>query len=87
MNAAPRLIETARPRDPEGIVLVLHGGASRRGSPMVSPAQLSVLRMVPIARRIARAGRGRLAVYRLTRSAAVPRSWPATPRRCAAWSH
>jgi len=46
-------------------VLVLHGGASRAGDPMVSPAQLSVLRMVPVARRVARAGRGRLAVLRL----------------------
>src|SRR4051794_18626083 len=32
---------------------------------MVSPTQLSVLRMVPTARAVARAGRGRLAVYRL----------------------
>ncbi|MHA6783044.1 alpha/beta hydrolase [Pseudonocardia saturnea] len=64
----PRLIEIAHPRDPEGLVLVLHGGASRPGSPMVSPTQLSVLRMVPIARRVARAGRGRLAVFRLLNS-------------------
>ncbi len=35
---------------------------------MVSPTQLSVLRMVPIARRVARAGRGRLAVFRLLNS-------------------
>jgi dienelactone hydrolase len=34
----------------------------------VSPTQLSVLRMVPIARRVARAGRGRLAVFRLLNS-------------------
>lgn len=68
MDATPRLIETAVPRDPEGLVLVLHGGASRRGSPMVSPTQSSVLRMVPIARRVARAGRGRLAVFRLLNS-------------------
>ena len=37
-------------------MLVLHGGASRRAGMMVSPTQLSVLRMIPIARRIARAG-------------------------------
>ena len=54
----------ARPR---GVVLVLHGGAGR-GSRRVSPAQLSVLRMVPVAGRIARAGTGRLAVYRLLNS-------------------
>ena len=63
-----RLIPTRVPADPEGVVLVLHGGGSRADRPAVSPAQLSVLRMVPIARRIARAGRGRLAVYRLLNS-------------------
>ena len=46
-------------------MLVLHGGASRPGRSAVSPAQLSVLRMVPVARRIARAGRGRMAVLRV----------------------
>ncbi|MCW2831032.1 MAG: alpha/beta hydrolase [Aeromicrobium sp.] len=35
---------------------------------MVSPTQLSVLRMIPIAQRIARAGRRRLAVYRVLNS-------------------
>jgi Alpha/beta hydrolase family len=35
---------------------------------MMSPTQLSVLRMVPIARRIARATRGRVAVFRLLNS-------------------
>lgn len=35
---------------------------------MVSPTQMSVLRMIPIARRIAKRGRGRLAVYRLLNS-------------------
>lgn len=68
MDTAARLITTRSPRDPEGLVLVLHGGASRRGAPEVSPTQLSVLRMVPIARRVARAGRGRLAVVRLLNS-------------------
>ncbi len=71
----PRLIETRSVEDPRGIVLVLHGGASRAGRAMVSPAQLSVLRMVPIARRIARAGRGRLAVLRLLNTA---RGWDHT---------
>lgn len=61
----PRLIDVSAPRDPDGLVLVLHGGASRKGSPMVSPAQLSVLRMVPIAHRLVRAGQPRLAVFRL----------------------
>lgn len=49
-------------------MLALHGGAARPGAAAVSPAQLSVLRMVPVARRIARAGRGRLAVHRLLNS-------------------
>jgi dienelactone hydrolase len=35
---------------------------------MVSPTQLSVLRMIPIARRVARVGRGQLAVFRLLNS-------------------
>ena len=68
----PRLIDTRVPSRPEGLVLVLHGGAHRSGRPMVSPTQLSVLRMVPVAGRIARAGRGRLAVLRLLNSA---RGW------------
>jgi dienelactone hydrolase len=57
------------------VVLALHGGASRRDRPDVSPAQLSVLRMIPVARRVARAGRGRLAVHRLLNST---RGWAAT---------
>lgn len=70
-----RLVDARAPRHPEGVVLVLHGGASRPGRPEVSPAQLSVLRMVPIAARIARAGRGRLAVLRVLNSA---RGWDTT---------
>jgi alpha-beta hydrolase superfamily lysophospholipase len=42
---------------------------------MVSPTQLSVLRMVPVAWRVARAGRGELAVFRLLNSA---RGWDTT---------
>ena len=65
---AARLLTTHLPRDPEGVVLVLHGGAARRHGMRVSPAQLSVLRMVPVAARLAQAGRGRLAVFRLLNS-------------------
>ncbi len=68
MDVSARLVVTRAPKNAEGLVLVLHGGASRRETTMVSPTQLSVLRMVPIARRIARAGRGRLAVVRLLNS-------------------
>jgi alpha-beta hydrolase superfamily lysophospholipase len=68
MDARARLVVTRAPRNPEGLVVVLHGGASRRDTTMVSPTQLSVLRMVPIAQRIARAGRGRLTVVRLLNS-------------------
>ncbi|MCW2761098.1 MAG: alpha/beta hydrolase, partial [Marmoricola sp.] len=53
MDVAARLIPTHVPRNAEGLVLVLHGGGSRRDSTMVSPTQLSVLRMVPIAHRVA----------------------------------
>ena len=58
---------------------------SRRGKMAVSPAQLSVLRMVPIARRAARAGHGRLAVFRLLNSV---RGWDThhTPLRDVSWA-
>jgi hypothetical protein len=58
MELAPRLIDVSVPPDPAGAVLVLHGGASRRDSIAVSPTQLSVLRMVPIAKRLAPRGGG-----------------------------
>ncbi|MFL6106227.1 MAG: alpha/beta hydrolase [Marmoricola sp.] len=60
-----KLVEVQSSSHVEGIVVLVHGGASRRGQAMVSPTQLSVLRMIPLARRIARSGKGRLAVYRL----------------------
>ncbi len=52
---------------------------------MVSPTQLSVLRMIPIAKRIARAGKGDLAVFRLLNSR---RGWDTshTPVRDAHWA-
>ncbi len=68
MEATARLITTRAPRHPEGVVLLLHGGAARSERHAVSPTQLSVLRMVPIAHRLARAGRGRLVVVRLLNS-------------------
>ncbi|MGZ6672250.1 MAG: alpha/beta hydrolase [Solirubrobacteraceae bacterium] len=72
MNPNPsiraRLVPTHTPASPKAAVLVLHGGAARDGRAEVSPTQLSVLRMIPIARRIAAVGRGRLAVYRLLNS-------------------
>jgi pimeloyl-ACP methyl ester carboxylesterase len=66
MELQPRLVAVRTPREPRGVVLVLHGGGSRQEAVAVSPTQLSVLRMVPIARRIARS-RG-LAVFRLLNS-------------------
>jgi pimeloyl-ACP methyl ester carboxylesterase len=73
------------PKAPTGVVLVLHGGAARRENMMVSPTQLSVLRMIPIARRLARAGRNELAVFRLLNSR---RGWDAhhTPVHDARWA-
>ena len=84
MELQPRLIEVTVPDEPAGAVLLLHGGASRGERMMVSPTQLSVLRMIPIAKRVARAGRGRLAVFRLLNSR---RGWDAhhTPVRDARW--
>lgn len=85
MNLSPRLVPTRVPRSPEAAVLVLHGGAGRGERRMVSPTQLSVLRMVPIARRLARAGGGRLAVYRLLNSV---RGWDTetTPLHDVEWA-
>ena len=80
-----RLVDVRTPARPEGAVVVLHGGASRRGRMMVSPTQLSVVRMIPVAGRLARAGRGRLAVHRLLNSY---RGWDTshTPVQDAAWA-
>ncbi len=70
-----RLIDVSVPSSPLGVVLVLHGGANRRDDPRVSPTQLSVLRMIPIAHRIARQGRAQVAVLRLLNS---HRGWDAS---------
>jgi alpha-beta hydrolase superfamily lysophospholipase len=85
MDATARLITTRSPRRPKGLVLLLHGGASRRERTTVSPTQLSVLRMIPVAHRVARAGRGRLAVVRLLNSV---RGWDArhTPVEDVRWA-
>ncbi len=85
MPTSPRLVTVSSPPDPSGVVLVLHGGASRGERVAVSPTQLSVLRMVPTARAIARAGRRRVAVLRLLNSY---RGWDAghTPLDDVAWA-
>ena len=75
MPNEPRLVDVRVPAEPVAAVLVLHGGGSRQGGVMVSPTQLSVLRMIPIARRVARAGRGRLAVFRVLNA---NRGWDTT---------
>jgi len=80
-----RLIDVAVPASPTGVVIVLHGGASRQGVTRVSPAQLSVLRMVPVASSIRHAAAGRLAVLRLLNSR---RGWDTdhTPVRDVEWA-
>ncbi len=85
MELQPKLIDVVVPERPAGVVLVLHGGASRRANMMVSPTQLSVLRMVPIARRVASAASGELAVFRLLNSR---RGWDThtTPVHDARWA-
>ena len=85
MKPTARLLDVAAPADPEGVVIVLHGGASRGRSMRVSPAQGSVLRMIPVASRIARAASGRLAVMRLLNSR---RGWDTehTPAQDVAWA-
>ncbi len=85
MELEPKLIDVRVPREAAGVVLVLHGGASRGENLMVSPTQLSVLRMIPIAKKIARSGDGELAVFRLLNSR---RGWDThhTPVRDAHWA-
>jgi pimeloyl-ACP methyl ester carboxylesterase len=85
MELKPKLVDVLVPVDPVGIVLVLHGGASRRANMMVSPAQSSVLRMAPVARRIARLSANRLAVFRVLNSR---RGWDThhTPVQDAEWA-
>ncbi len=80
-----RLLDVRVPPKARAVAIVLHGGGGRPGGPEVSPAQLSVLRMVPVARRVARAGRGQLAVLRLLNSR---RGWDTevTPLADAAWA-
>lgn len=85
MRLQPRLIPVHTPDRPRGVVLVLHGGGSRGHQVPVSPTQLSVVRMIPVARSIARAGRGELAVFRLLNSV---RGWDThhTPVRDVHWA-
>ena len=63
-----KLLDVAVPANPDAVVIVVHGGGSRGDRMHVSPAQLSVLRMIPTAHRVVREGRGRLAVLRLLNS-------------------
>ena len=63
-----RLVPVRRGRAPRGIVLVLHGGASRGDRAMVSPAQLSVL--------VVHGGEDRIALP--TRSSELARGLEAT---------
>jgi pimeloyl-ACP methyl ester carboxylesterase len=81
----PRLVDVTTPDRARGTVVLLHGGASRRKRMMVSPTQLSVLRMIPIAKRIGQAGGGELQVVRLLNSI---RGWDAhhTPVHDARWA-
>jgi pimeloyl-ACP methyl ester carboxylesterase len=85
MPFEPRLIDVAVPAEPAGVVLVLHGGGSRGAPVSVSPTQLSVLRMIPLAQRIKRASQGRLVVLRLLNSY---RGWDTdhTPVTDVAWA-
>jgi pimeloyl-ACP methyl ester carboxylesterase len=85
VQAQPRLLPVREPEYPTGVALVLHGGASRGQQMMVSPTQLSVVRMIPTAKRVAREGRGKLAVYRVLNSY---RGWDThhTPVRDVEWA-
>ena len=80
-----RLLGVATPKAPLGVVLVLHGGAQRQLPAAVRRTQLSVLRMIPIARAMARAGRRQLVVHRLLNSC---RGWDSgqQPTADVAWA-
>jgi predicted esterase len=85
MDPTARLIPVSVPARPAGLVLVLHGGSAGRDHKPVSAGQLSVLRMIPIARQLSRAGKGQLAVFRLLNS---HRGWDRgqSPVRDVAWA-
>lgn len=68
MESRARLVPTHVPDQPTAVVLVLHGGAARPRPERVRATQLSVLRMVPIASRIAARSTASTAVYRLLNS-------------------
>ena len=72
MKLDPRPLPVGNASQPPGIVLVLHGGASRRENTPVNPAQHSVPPMIPITRRIARNSAGKLAVLPLLNSRREP---------------
>lgn len=60
----PRLRLTAAPREPRGAVLVLHGG-QEHSEGAVHRTQLAVLRLVPVARAVAKRAERQVAVVRL----------------------
>jgi alpha-beta hydrolase superfamily lysophospholipase len=64
MDRAPRLSFTGHGKQPEAVVLLLHGGApdSRASVRGFDP---SVMRMIPFGRGVARAGRGRIVLAKL----------------------
>jgi len=66
VNAVPTpdLYWDRTPDAPEAVVLVLHGG-QEQSERRAGWGNLAVLRMLPIARSVARSGHGRLAVVRL----------------------
>jgi len=61
---SPDLSWVRSPADPEAVVLVLHGG-QEQSERATSWTNIAVVRMLPIALSIARAGRGRFAVVRI----------------------
>jgi len=71
------------PDDPEGVVLVMHGGQVRSERP-ARWGNLAVIRMLPISKSIARHGKGRLAVVRLRYAVRGWNGQSASPLRDAA---
>ncbi len=88
ITGEPHLSVSTGRRRAEAVVLVLHGGRETSLAP-VRARQVAVLRMLPFAYRIGRAGSGRVAVARLRNAT---RGWNATgdqqpaPVRDAEWA-
>lgn len=83
--STPELSWTTAPKDAEAVVLVLHGGREQ-GTTEASWTQPAVIRMIPFAWAVARAGRRRIAVVRLRYAVRGWNGAAASPLADARWA-